>query len=143
MLEHPRWDSMRKVVDELQRGGWFTPKMLVEAINKHEEKKVNVRSVKHDLRLGSYIHIFKHDKSKSQYAWIDYDDDAEPRIQEAIIEYINISPQLREGKRSISNADIDEIIDCTAAKIGRDPRDLDFRKLVRGVIKKHNEKSIC
>jgi hypothetical protein len=82
------------------------------------EARAHARTGKYDLRIGSNINIFKHDDSKGQYAWIDYVNE-EPITQGVIGDYLTSHPQLRERKRSISNADIDEIIDGASVKIGR------------------------
>lgn len=137
MSEHKRWESMKKVIARLRGGGWFTPNTLLETLNEEDkEKKANLRTIKHDLRLGTFTGIFKHDKDKGQYAWIDYSDD-EPFILEAIGEYLDNHLQLREKERSISFADIDEIIDIASVKTGK-PRE-DIEKLAREVIKRHFE----
>lgn len=59
-------------------------------------------------------------------------------VEKAIGQHLKNSTQLREGKRSISNVDIDQIIDIAMEQTGK-PK-IEIESLTRKVIKKYFEK---
>jgi hypothetical protein len=121
---HPRWWCLAKVVEKMQGGGWLSPQELALQLNLPE------RTVDHDLKLGTHIRIFKHDKEKGRYAWIEYESGEENvrrHLETWALGFI-LSIITDASLKPIESFER-YVIPFAAAESGNDPQDEKFRKL--------------
>ena len=130
-----RWMQLKRVIEELRNGGWFYPKDLAEQL------EIPYSTVKHDLRIGKHIGIFKQEQRRGPYAWIEYDPE-EPMIRKAIEDHFPHGVNARMLSKYTTTYDpFEEALKDAAVLTGNDPRDSGFRERFFKVVKKIRQSS--
>ena len=120
----------KQVIEVLRKGGLFYPMDL---------KKLDIpyQSAKKDLKLGVHIGVFKQDKEKGPYRWIDYDPE-EPIIRKVLERYFpNGINAFFTSKYTVENDIFEEALKEAALRTGKDPRDKVFRTRFYKIVKKN------
>jgi hypothetical protein len=130
-----RWTQLKRVVEELRKGGLFYPHDLKERL------KIPQSTVKHDLEIGKYIGIFAQERRRGPYRWVDYSPE-EPIIHKVIESHFphGIDAHL-QSKYTTAYDPFEEAIEDAAIRTGNDPHDEVFRKLFFKTVRKniHND----
>ena len=99
------------------------------------------QSVKHDLRLGVYIGVFKQDKKREPYRWVDYDPE-EPIIRKALERYFPDGINTFSMSKYTVETDLfEEALKEAATRTGNDPRNQVFRTRFYKIVKKNLRKT--
>lgn len=132
-----RHEQFRKVIGKLRHGGWFYPKVLQSKL------KLPYRTIKHDLRLGLHLGIFKQENEKGPYAWIDYESEEEI-IRKVIEDHCpyGVKAVLQSKYRPSSDL-FDEICKDAGIISGKNPDDPKFKTLVYKTFSKLLDDNSC
>jgi hypothetical protein len=126
-----RWKRLKRVVEELRKGGLFYPQSLSKQIG------IPYTTVKHDLKIGKFIGIFVQERRRGPYRWIDYSPEV-PIIQKVINSHFPCGIDVHlQSKYTTAYDPFEEAIKDAAIRTGNDPNDEVFRKLFFKVVRKN------